>query len=79
MISRPAPSGSTYMRLSVTVGFRALSRTYRPHAGLTACSCSYGRALAPDFFRLSTSRYPLCPSLRFSSRFPINSFQLIRS
>lgn len=24
---------------------------HRPHRGLTACSCSYGRAFAPDCFR----------------------------
>jgi len=39
------------MRLSVTVGFRVFSHAHRPHLGLSACSCSYGRAFAPDFFR----------------------------
>jgi hypothetical protein len=39
------------MRLSVTVGFRVFSHAHRPHRGLTACSCSYGRAFATDFFR----------------------------
>jgi hypothetical protein len=39
------------MRLSVTVGFRAFSHAHRPHRGLTACLCSYGRAFASTFFR----------------------------
>jgi hypothetical protein len=39
------------MRLSVTVGFRVCQHAHRPHRGLTACSCSYGRAFATDFFR----------------------------
>jgi hypothetical protein len=39
------------MRLSVTVGFCVLSHAHRTHRGLAACSCSYGRAFATDFFR----------------------------
>jgi len=39
------------MRLSVTVGFRVLSPAHRPHLGLPACSCSFGRTFAPDGFR----------------------------
>jgi hypothetical protein len=39
------------MRLSVIVGFRVFSHAHRPHRGLTACSCSYDRAFATDFFR----------------------------
>lgn len=39
------------MRLLVTVGFRVLQHAHRPHPGLAACSCSYGRAFATDFFR----------------------------
>ncbi len=38
------------MRLSVTLGFRVLSHAHRPHQGLSACSSSYGRAFATDFF-----------------------------
>ena len=40
------------MRLLVTVGFRVLSHADRPHGGLAAGSCSYGRALATAFFQL---------------------------
>ena len=46
------------MRLSVTVGFRVLSHAYRPHRRLTACSCSYGRAFATDFFRAESLTEP---------------------
>ncbi|MCC5841660.1 MAG: hypothetical protein JJT96_16210 [Opitutales bacterium] len=40
------------MRLSVTVGFRVSQHAHRPHLGLTAVSCSYGRAFATAFFQL---------------------------
>jgi len=52
------------MRLSVTVGFRILSHAHRPHLGLTACSCSYGRAFAPDCFR---AEYLATPALSFAT------------
>lgn len=67
------------MRLSVTVGFRVGSHAHRPHCGLTAGSCSYGRAFATDFFQLNPSRFPPCPSLRLSSLIPIISFQMTSS
>ena len=46
------------MRLSVTVGFRVFSHAHRPHRGLTACLCSYGRAFATDFFRAENLTVP---------------------
>src|SRR5690606_19031143 len=39
------------MRLSVTVGFCVSQHAHRPHRGLAACSCSYGRVFASSFFR----------------------------
>ena len=52
------------MRLSVTVGFRVCSHAHRPHRGLTASSCSYGRAFATDFFRADCLT---APALSFAS------------
>jgi hypothetical protein len=52
------------MRLSVTVGFRVCQHAHRPHRGLTACSCSYGRAFATDFFR---AEYLAAPALSFTT------------
>jgi len=52
------------MRLSVTVGFRVLSHAHRPHRGLSAGSCSYGRAFATDFFR---AEFLAEPALSFTT------------
>ena len=52
------------MRLSVTVGFRASSHVHRPPLGLAACSCSYGRAFATDFFRGPQQMIPDLPQPR---------------
>jgi len=46
------------VRLSVTVGFRRFSHAYRPHHCLIACSYSYDRAFAPDFFRAESLAVP---------------------
>ena len=54
------------MCLSVTFGFRASSRTHRPHPAST-CSYSCGRIFATDFFQLRSLRFRPCPSLRLLS------------
>ena len=64
-------------RLSVTFGFRASSRTHRPHKASLPVRVPTVVSFAVDCFRLTPSREPLGPSLRFLSRFPVISFRFM--
>jgi hypothetical protein len=71
-----APSGFTLCVLMM-FGLCCSSPARRPHLGLSAGSCSYGRKFAIRFFQLHLAATP-CGSLRLPSSAPIGSFHPTR-
>src|SRR5713226_870930 len=61
----------------MTIGLCCSQPARRPHLGLTASWCTYGRRFAPRFFPLHLAA-TRCGSLRLPSSAPVGSFHPTR-